>query len=438
MPERKPIQNPEDIELREDRQLEAVIGRPPGWLLHWGMTLVALVFVVLVVLSAVVQYPDVLRAPVTVLSAQPPVRVVARTSGKLTRLLVQDGRLVHAGDLLGEIENPARLQDVETLSDFIEELQSLQDPLDFLEVRLPESLQLGELQPAFAQFAQNLEDYQYFLSQGTVFQKINSLEQQIRRTRELIRLQSNQVRKLEEEVALARENFERYRSLSQDGAVSDVEAEQAEVDYLRQERALEQLKTTIVNHRIRIEELRVEIADLKQSRQDGRSSRQLLIRQDIRRLQSAVEAWRQRYLLVAPITGRVAFTRVLSEQQFLKAEEPVMTIVPESGEGDIQGRALLPMRGAGKVHPGQRVSIRLDGYPYQQFGTLDGRVAHISLVPEESSYLLEVDLPDTLVTTYGQTIPFRQEMQGTALVITEERSFLARIFDRILSAWKNP
>ncbi|RMF25968.1 MAG: HlyD family efflux transporter periplasmic adaptor subunit [Bacteroidetes bacterium] len=438
MPERKPIQDPEDIELREDRQLEAVIGRPPGWLLHWGMTLVALAFVVLIVLSAVIEYPDVLQAPVTVLSEQPPVRVVARTSGKLTRLLVQDGQFVRQGDLLAELENPARLQDVETLSSFIEDLQALENPLDFLEVQLPENLQLGELQPDFAQFAQNLEDYQYFLSQGTVFQKINSLEQQIRRTRELIRLQGNQLRKLEEEVALARENFERYRRLSQDGAVSDVEAERAEVDYLRKERALEQLKTTIVNHRIRIEELRVEIADLKQSRQDGRSSRQLLIRQDIRRLQSAVEAWRQRYLLLAPITGRVAFTRVLSEQQFLKAEEPVLTIVPEGGEGDILGRALLPMRGAGKVRAGQRVSIRLEGYPYQQFGTLDGRVAKVALVPEESSYLLEVDLPDTLRTTYGQTIPFRQEMQGTALVITEERSFLARIFDRILSVWKNP
>ncbi len=42
------------------------------------------------------------------------------------------------------------------------------------------------------------------------------------------------------------------------------------------------------------------------------------------------------------------------------------------------GKALLPLQGSGKVHVGQRVHIRLNNYPDQEFGYVKGQVASIS------------------------------------------------------------
>lgn len=84
-----------------------------------------------------------------------------------------------------------------------------------------------------------------------------------------------------------------------------------------------------------------------------------------------------------------------------------------------------------------RANIRLDGYPYQEYGVLPGRVSSIALAPEQETLLLQIDLPDSLITAYGRTIPFTQELSGNARIITEDRRILDRVFDRLLSLLKN-
>ncbi|MCB0547075.1 MAG: HlyD family efflux transporter periplasmic adaptor subunit, partial [Phaeodactylibacter sp.] len=117
--------------------------------------------------------------------------------------------------------------------------------------------------------------------------------------------------------------------------------------------------------------------------------------------------------------------------------EEVATVVPGAGAGDIVGKAFLPTFNSGKVKPGQRANIRLDGYPYQEFGVLQGQVKSIALVPDQDTYLLDIALPDSLTTTYQRRIPFAQELTGQARIITEERRILERVFDQMANLIKN-
>jgi hypothetical protein len=94
-------------------------------------------------------------------------------------------------------------------------------------------------------------------------------------------------------------------------------------------------------------------------------------------------------------------------------------------------RALL------KVKSGQQVYIRPDNYPYQEFGMLAGTVQSISLVPRNDSYAIEVQLPRGLRTNFDRPLDFRQEMQGSAEIITEELRLLERIFYQIRRILKN-
>ena len=60
---------------------------------------------------------------------------------------------------------------------------------------------------------------------------------------------------------------------------------------------------------------------------------------------------------------------------------------------------------------------------------LQGEVTSISLTPDnEGFYLIDVSLPKYLITSYNKEIPFRQEMIGTAEIITEDLRLLERLF----------
>ncbi len=110
-----------------------------------------------------------------------------------------------------------------------------------------------------------------------------------------------------------------------------------------------------------------------------------------------------------------------------------VAIVPPQTD-KIIGRLLLPIAGSGKVKPGQRVILKLDSYPYYEFGTLRGLVVSKSLVPKDNQYAILVSLPDGLKTSYHRDIPFEQQMQGTAEIVTEDKQFLQRIYEQVFAA----
>lgn len=74
------------------------------------------------------------------------------------------------------------------------------------------------------------------------------------------------------------------------------------------------------------------------------------------------------------------------------------------------------------------MNIRLMDFPDTEYGMIRGTVNNISVVPSGESYMLEITLPQGLLTSYGQELPFRKEMYATAEIITEDMRLLERLF----------
>jgi HlyD family secretion protein len=66
-------------------------------------------------------------------------------------------------------------------------------------------------------------------------------------------------------------------------------------------------------------------------------------------------------------------------------------------------------------------------YPDHEYGIVRGMAGNISVVPSGDAYTLEVTFPNGLMTTYGKTLPFTQEMHATAEIITEDLRLLERL-----------
>jgi HlyD family secretion protein len=62
-----------------------------------------------------------------------------------------------------------------------------------------------------------------------------------------------------------------------------------------------------------------------------------------------------------------------------------------------------------------------------EYGMVRGVVKSKSLVPSGDAYIIEIDLPEGLITLYGKKLEFTQNMQGTAEIITEDIRLLQKI-----------
>ena len=193
----------------------------------------------------------------------------------------------------------------------------------------------------------------------------------------------------------------------------------------------------IISNKIQVEQLQSQIIDLKQSQIEEKNIKELSIQENIQSLKSQINLWKQAYQITTPISGKVSLSNIWSPNQYVRQGEEVMTIVPTSGAGNIIVKAKLPTEKSGKVKVGQRVNIKLNGFPYQEFGILKAAVKQISLVPEGSVYNIDLVLTNSLMTTYNKEIIFQQEMKGTADIITEDKRILQRVFDRIWNLIKN-
>lgn len=145
-------------------------------------------------------------------------------------------------------------------------------------------------------------------------------------------------------------------------------------------------------------------------------------------LKEAIRKWEYKYLLKSSIDGVVSFQDYWGGNQFVNSGSVVFSILP-TDTSSLVGRLVIPSQNAGKVSVGQKVFIKLDNYPYQQYGVLIGRVANFSISPnDEGKYTVFVDLPNGTLTSYNKNLNFSQELLGNAEIITENLSVAERMF----------
>ena len=144
-----------------------------------------------------------------------------------------------------------------------------------------------------------------------------------------------------------------------------------------------------------------------------------------------VEEWKQKYLLLAPVSGKFVYTGFLQENQQLQANQVIGFITNESNQYFVE--MTIPQTNFGKVKPGQDVLLKFASYPAQEFGSVKGRIEYIKNIPSDSGYLAKVSLPEVLTTNYKKTIFFTEGLTAKAEIITEKK----RLSDRFMSGFRN-
>jgi HlyD family secretion protein len=354
---------------------------------------------------------------------------MARVSGRIVELLVSEGDIVRKGDLLSVMESTSNYNSIRWLATILDTVEveniRLSTP-SILNEPFPENVNLGELQEYYTKFRKSTLDFSNHISIDLYGRRMEVLADEIKNIDRYISGLESSEKLFEQRLQLEYNKYKRDSILFLGEAKSVSELEQTKQNYLELGIELEQIRLDKVTKSIDKSSKLQAMQELEARGEEEREKLRSIRDAEYLNLVAKIEWWFQNYLIQSPIDGRVTFNKFWGENQIVKEGETIMTVVPE-GENRIIARVVLSVKGSGKVQPGQKVNIRLTGYPYMEYGMVEGIVKSKSLITTDNSYLLDVELPNRLTTFYGKELEFTQSMPGTAEVITEDQRLIERI-----------
>lgn len=260
------------------------------------------------------------------------------------------------------------------------------------------------------------------------------------------RLAAERQQQLQEQlIDLTQKRVATLRRLRQEALGSELEVEQEELALLSARREQQRLaqQTAAIEHEVT--RSRHALERLPTDTEEALSA----LRADLARLTTEKEnlGLQGGYTLNAPVAGSVAAVHVAGGEGVAR-DQTLLTILPEGAA--LQAQFFVPTRAVGFVAPGAALSVMVDAFPYQQFGTLPGTITAVSesvLLPSElpqlgspggldvsePAYRVVATLAETAFSAYGRQYPLRPGMLISADVVLERRTVLEWLLEPLLS-----
>lgn len=418
-----------DINLRSE-EVQEILTRVPHWLIRWGNIVVLSIVLLMLGVSWMIKYPDMISTQISITTQVPPQKILAKTSGRIEAILVKDKENVAKETPLAVIENTANYNDVFLLKSCVDHFIIDKNEFPFDKTN---ALQLGDIESYFAVFQKEyiadelntkLQPYQV---EG------NAQSYEANQLRERLSLLESQKSINQSELELQKNDLERHETLYKKGIIATQEVEKQRLIYLQSQKNYKNLLSSISQLKSSINDLNrnSKTTIINENKENTNLERNVI--QAFYQLKKAIKDWELNYVLRSSIDGKVTFLQLWSVNQTVTSGDNVFAIIP-SNETNYIGKLKAIAQNSGKIKVGQEVNIRLANYPDREFGIIKGKVKSISLTPDkDGNLLIDVSLPNGLKTSYKKNITFQQEMSGNADIITED----LRLLERLLYQFKD-
>ena len=414
---------PQDSNFYSEEAQE-ILGKIPLWIIRWGITLIFLFFGAIIIGCCFIKYPERVNGTVTITTAYSPIDVVSKKSGNLERILVRNGDSIKSEAILGVIRSNANYYDILSIESNLMLVNDSVLNLVVFDRWIYKQYNLGDLQSEWTSFYSACLKYRAYIERAVIDQKKELLREQIDKQTEYYFQMKNQADILKEDLQYEEKGHRRDSSLFIHKVMSEAEYEESARKLLKTRNNVISFKSQITSTELSILQNKQQIIELSIQQDDEILSMEQEINSSRKKLLALIRNWELSYLLVSPI-------------------ETFLTVVPKE-EYNVVGIVKIPQESFGKIETGQKVNVRLNGYPYMEYGLLIGVVGHISSVPEEATvqqaspqYTAEIIFPNGMKSSYGKKLKLIQKMSGTAEIITEERSLMMRLIDPIVTLLKS-
>lgn len=409
--------------------------------------------------------------------------------GQVSEIAVKEGQAVKAGQLMVKLDPELAQKEVERLQQMINgyhlelnQKQALRERVE-LEAKTQAAIASAELSSQRATIAL-AEEKRATIRQLQAQQQSEATAYQLRQMQRqpLAALAKERLRQLQAEKVAHQQRINRVRPLEAEGAVSQefiFQAEQAlreteqritfsqlqevteaneqvfqanqalrdlkakitetQGDLLRANREVEQAQADWVAKQAESQKIQIEALQKMQQLDVEITQLQAKIADTKNLLVSAQTKLQEKYLK-APVSGSVLSLNLKNTGQVVESGQTVAEIAPEGAPLVVS--AVLPNQEAGFVEQGMPVQVKLDAYPYQDYGVIPGRVTEISADAKSNKqlgevYRVEVQLERDHVTKNQQVIPFKAGQTATADIIIRKRRIMDVLLDPIKQIQKD-
>ncbi|PXY39835.1 hypothetical protein DMB65_15035 [Flavobacterium cheongpyeongense] len=399
----------------------------PSGLVRWGSFVICAVLLALFVMSCLLQYPSIVRAEFKLNALIVPKPVIIKINGRIEKIFVKENQKVVANQVLGYIESTAKYEEVMVLDNELNkmvEFIKLHDLVDLNRIRLRDYQNLGEIQSSYQNFQQVYVQTSALFSDKYYKQIQGLLKIDIKELGVLSQNLKVQKQILYQDLKLQEKEYQMNKTLHKSSVIADADLFREESKMLSKKEPINEIETELINNTVLIRTKEKEILDLTKLATQQKE----IFKQSLNTLRSVIAGWKNRYVLHAPNNGEINFTTLIQEKTTLKANSEVMYV--SSPENKYKGEIKIPQDNFGKVKIGQTVLIKFKGYPYEEYGMVEGKIETIAKIPsnDESHFYAAINLLNNGKTTNGKSLSFRNGMQASAEIITENMTLAQRIF----------
>lgn len=420
--------------VREVRQglrsemVQELVSKKPGFLVQYGISFFFIILCLLCLACWFIKYPDIISAKAKLTSINAPKPVIANTVGKLIKLFATEGEQTSKGTILGYLESTANHADVIELSKNTDALipSISNNKFQLLNNFNNANENLGELQQSNQIFLQALINFRNYIANGFYLHKKTMLAKDFAY---LQKMHSNLLLQKglnEEDLDLSQKTFDANQSLKNDKVISDFDYRNEQSKLINKKLTLPQVNAALLGIEAQQNEKQKEIQELENTIAQQKS----IFSQALLTFKSQIDDWKKKYMLIAPIDGKIAFAIFLQENQQLQAGQTICFVNPENST--YYAEVYIPQANFGKIKMGQNVLLKFPSYPFQEYGAVKGKIDFISNISTDSGYLAKVILPKGLSTNYDKQVQYRDGLQAQGEIITKDLRLLQRFYYSIL------
>ena len=137
----------------------------------------------------------------------------------------------------------------------------------------------------------------------------------------------------------------------------------------------------------------------------------------------------------SPVSGIVFDPKAVS-QGVLSSGERIVSIVPQKG---LYAEVYVPNQDIGFINQGQEAKVRVQAFPFTQYGELSGSVSQIAADALEPStamqfyrFPVKIDLEESFLMSKGSQIPLKPGMAITSNLKLREKRLISLVSDLLV------
>jgi HlyD family secretion protein len=403
--------------------------------------------------------------------------------GKVANIAVKEGQSVKAGQVLVELDTQLAAAEVDRLEQMLSasqiELSQKQTLLEKAKMEAGTRSQIAQAEirsskAAIAQVNAKIAATRSLIEENQVV--VAALKERTERLKPLTETVGKLIEQRQADAKAQKERLERLAPLLKDGAISKELVYQAQQNLRDRQSAITQTQlaeaantteqlfqaqqnlrdrqSAITQNEGELEQTLAEVARLQAAltQKEAEARRiQLESQQQIQQLEvditqlkakiaetknlltTAKTKLQQRYLY-APIDGVVSSLNVRNKGEVVQPGQTLAEIAPQNAPLVLS--ASLPNREAGFVKVGMPVQIKLEAYPYQDYGVISGKVTSISPDAKLDErlglvYRVKVELDRNYVTDNNRHVQFKAGQTGSADIMLRRHRIADILLDPI-------